>query len=453
MPVEIGFPGPPGRWREALTVYLERRLLIIFAMGFASGLPLALSGATLAIWLTEAGVGLTAIGLFAAVGTPYSVKFLWAPLIDRVSLPLLAPRLGRRRSWMVLIQLMLMAAIAVLGFTRPQEAPLVTAFCALLVAFLSASQDVVIDAYRIEILTPEQQGAGAAATQAGYRMGMIASGAGALFLVHGGLDWSLVYAAMAVLLTAGLVVALCAPEPPESESPEAEASPSAAGFGSRLKDMVADPFAEFFARNGVQTALLILVFILLYKLGDAFAGVMANPFYVRIGFSLGEIAAVSKVFGIVATLVGVLLGGLVVARYGVLWSLFGCGIAQMLSNLMFAAQAAIGPDVGFLMLTIGIENLTGGMGSAAFVAYLSLLCNTAYTGTQYALFSSFMAVGRTWLSASSGWVADQTDWVTFFILSTVIALPGLVMAIWMVKRLPMSAQSGAAQSGRGTADA
>ena len=211
--------------------------------------------------------------------------------------------------------------------------------------------------------------------------------------------------------------------------------------------MVVDPFAEFFARNGVQTALLILVFILLYKLGDAFAGVMANPFYVRIGFSLGEIAAVSKVFGIVATLAGVLLGGVVVARYGVLWSLFGCGILQMLSNLMFAAQAAIGPDVGFLMLTIGIENLTGGMGSAAFVAYLSLLCNTAYTGTQYALFSSFMAIGRTWLSASSGWFADQTDWVTFFILSTAIALPGLVMAIWMVKRLPMAAQSGRGMAG------
>ena len=443
MPVEAGFLGPPGSWREAAAVYLERRLLIVFAMGFASGLPLALSGATLAIWLTEAGVGLTAIGLFAAVGTPYSVKFLWAPLIDRVPLPLLTPLLGRRRSWMVLIQLMLMAAIAVLGFTRPQEAPLVTAFCALLVAFLSASQDVVIDAYRIEILTPEQQGAGAAATQAGYRMGMIASGAGALFLVHGGLDWSLVYAVMAVLLVAGLVVALCAPEP----APEAEASPSTAGFGSRLKNMVADPFAEFFARNGVQTALLILVFILLYKLGDAFAGVMANPFYVRIGFSLGEIAAVSKVFGIVATLVGVLLGGVVVARYGVLWSLFGCGIVQMLSNLMFAAQASIGPDVGFLILTIGIENLSGGMGTAAFVAYLSLLCNTSYTATQYALFSSFMAVGRTWLSASSGWIADQTDWVTFFILSTVIALPGLVMAIWMIKRLPMAAQSGRETAG------
>ncbi len=436
MPVEAGFLGPPGRWREAAAVYLERRLLIVFAMGFASGLPLALSGATLAIWLTEAGVGLTVIGLFAAVGTPYCVKFFWAPLIDRVPLPLLTPRLGRRRSWMVLIQLMLMAAIAVLGLTRPEEAPIVTALCALLVAFLSASQDIVIDAYRIEILSPEQQGAGAAATQAGYRLGMIASGAGALFLAHSGLDWSIVYAVMAVLLIAGLIVALCAPEP------EVTPRTRPGGFASQLKDMVASPFVEFFARNGVQAALLILVFILLYKLGDAFAGVMANPFYVRIGFSLGEIAAVSKVFGILATLAGVFLGGVIVARFGVLWSLFGCGILQMLSNLMFAAQAVIGPDVGFLVLTIGIENLSGGMGSAAFVAYLSLLCNTTYTGTQYALFSSLMACARTLLSTSSGWIADQTDWVTFFVLSTVIALPGLVMVIWMVKRLPMAAQSG-----------
>jgi PAT family beta-lactamase induction signal transducer AmpG len=436
MPVEAGFLGPPGRWREALAVYLERRLLIVFAMGFASGLPLALSGATLAIWLTNVGVGLTAIGLFAAVGTPYSVKFLWAPLIDRVPLPLLTPLLGRRRAWLVLIELLLMAAIAVLGLTRPEEAPLLTALCALLVAFLSASQDVVIDAYRIEILSPEQQGAGAAATQAGYRMGMIASGAGALYLADSGLDWSWVYAVMAALLIAGLIVALLAPEP--------EVGPRArpGGLVAQLKDMVASPFAEFFARNGAQAAFLILLFILLYKLGDAFAGVMANPFYVRLGFSLAEIATVSKVFGILATLMGVFLGGAIVARYGVLWSLFGCGILQMLSNLMFAAQAAIGPEVGFLVLTIGIENLAGGMGSAAFVAYLSLLCNTTYTGTQYALFSSFMAVGRTWLSASSGWFADQTDWVTFFVLSTVIALPGLVMAIWMVRRLPMAAQSG-----------
>ncbi len=432
----------PAGWREAAAVYLERRVLIVFAMGFASGLPLALSAGTLAIWLTEAGVTLTAIGLFAAVGTPYSVKFLWAPLIDRVPLPVLGKWLGRRRSWMVLIQLLLMAAIAVLGLTRPAEAPYVTALAALAVAFLSASQDVVIDAYRIEILTPGQQGAGAAATQAGYRVGMIVSGAGALYLVDSGLSWSAVYAVMAVLLIAGLVVALRAPEP------AAAPAPRRATFAAQLRDAVTSPFAEFFARNGVQTALLVLVFILLYKLGDAFAGVMANPFYVKIGFSLSEIATVSKIFGVAATLAGVFLGGVAVARYGVLWSLFGCGVLQMLSNLMFAAQAAIGPEVSFLVLTIGIENLSGGLGSAAFVAYLSLLCNTRYTGTQYALFSSFMAVGRTWLSASSGYVADQTDWVTFFIISTVIALPGLIMVVWMVKRLPMARQAGQDIGGR-----
>ncbi len=432
----------PAGWREAAAVYLERRVLIVFAMGFASGLPLALSAGTLAIWLTEAGVTLTAIGLFAAVGTPYSVKFLWAPLIDRVPLPVLGKLLGRRRSWMVLIQLLLMAAIAVLGLTRPAEAPYVTALAALAVAFLSASQDVVIDAYRIEILTPGQQGAGAAATQAGYRVGMIVSGAGALYLVDSGLSWSAVYAVMAVLLIAGLVVALRAPEP------AAAPAPRRATFAAQLRDAVTSPFAEFFARNGVQTALLVLVFILLYKLGDAFAGVMANPFYVKIGFSLSEIATVSKIFGVAATLAGVFLGGVAVARYGVLWSLFGCGVLQMLSNLMFAAQAAIGPEVSFLVLTIGIENLSGGLGSAAFVAYLSLLCNTRYTGTQYALFSSFMAVGRTWLSASSGYVADQTDWVTFFIISTVIALPGLIMVVWMVKRLPMARQAGQDIGGR-----
>jgi PAT family beta-lactamase induction signal transducer AmpG len=404
---DLGILGAPARWRDAAAVYLERRLIVVFAMGFASGLPLALSAGTLAIWLTEAGVSLTAVGLFAAVGTPYSVKFFWAPLID-----------------------------------RPEEAPLVTAGCALLVAFRSASQDIVIDAYRIEILTPEQQGAGAAATQAGYRMGMIMSGAGALYLADSGLDWSIVYALMAVLLVAGLIVALMAPEP------EAAAVPPGRDFAGRLKDMVVDPFTEFFARNGVRAALLVLVFILLYKLGDAFAGVMANPFYVKIGFTKTEIATVSKIFGTVATLGGVFVGGVMVARFGVLWSLFGCGVLQMLSNLMFAAQAAVGAEVGFLVLTIGIENLSGGMGSAAFVAYLSLLCNTAYTGTQYALFSSFMAVGRTWLSASSGYVADQTDWVTFFILSTVIALPGVVMAVWMTKRLPMADQAARDLGGR-----
>ncbi len=441
MPGEAGYLGPPGRWRQALAIYLERRLIFVFFMGFASGLPLALSAATLSIWLTQEGVSLTAIGLFAVVGTPYTVKFLWAPVIDRVPLPGLTRLLGRRRSWMVFIQLLLMAAVAVLGLTRPGEAPLVTAACALLVAFLSASQDIVIDAYRIEILDPAQQGAGAAATQAGYRFGALASGAGALYLADNYFDWSIVYAIMAALLVLGMVAALLAP------LPKVDAPRPTDGTGVRLRDMVVRPFAEFFGRSGAKTALLILGFILLYKLGDAFAGVMANPFYVKIGFSLTEIATVSKIFGVFATLVGVFVGGVIVARFGVLWSLLGCGVLQMLSNLMFAAQAAIGPDVGFLVLTIGIENLSGGMGSAAFVAYLSLLCNTTYTGTQYALFSSFMAFGRTWLSASSGWIADQTDWVTFFVISTVVAVPGLIMALWMIRRLPMAEQAGSGLHG------
>ncbi len=424
---------------DSLAVYLDRRLVIVFLMGFASGLPLALSGATLAIWLTTAGVTLAAVGLFVTVGTPYTMKFLWAPLIDRVPIPGLTRLLGRRRSWMVAIQLCLIAAIVALGATRPEAAPLWTAIMALAVAFFSASQDIVIDAYRIEVLEPEQQGAGAAMTQAGYRVGMIASGAGALYLADALQDWFWVYVAMALLAAGGLVVALLAPIPRE-----AAPLPRKASVGAWLADTIAGPFEEFFTRSGAQTALLILAFILLYKFGDAFAGVMANPFYVRIGFSMSEIASVSKIFGVVATLAGVFVGGVLVKRYGVMTSLLVCGLLQMFSNLMFAAQAAIGADVGFLVLTIGIENLSGGMGSAAFVAYLSLLCNVAYTGTQYALFSSFMAFGRTWMSASSGWVAEQTDWVTFFVISTFMALPGLLMLLWMQRRLPMSTQMGRA---------
>lgn len=276
-------------------------------------------------------------------------------------------------------------------------------------------------------------------TQAGYRVGMIASGAGALYLADALQDWFWVYVAMALLAAGGLVVALLAPIPRE-----AAPLPRKASVGAWLADTIAGPFEEFFTRSGAQTALLILAFILLYKFGDAFAGVMANPFYVRIGFSMSEIASVSKIFGVVATLAGVFVGGVLVKRYGVMTSLLVCGLLQMFSNLMFAAQAAIGADVGFLVLTIGIENLSGGMGSAAFVAYLSLLCNVAYTGTQYALFSSFMAFGRTWMSASSGWVAEQTDWVTFFVISTFMALPGLLMLLWMQRRLPMSTQMGRA---------
>ncbi len=443
MPAETQSLKRLGRgWFEAVSFYCERRLIIVFLMGFASGLPFALSYATLSIWLTEAGVSLTAIGLFALVGTPYNLKFLWAPLIDRVPLPVLSKLLGRRRAWMMMIQFGLMASIIALGLSEPESAPEMTALFALTLAFFSASQDIVIDAYRIEILDENQQGAGAAMTQAGWRFGGLASTAGALHLAEE-IDWSLVYGVMAALVLVGFITALFAPIPKADGGSEAMAQTGENWF----RKAVVAPFVEFFQRNNVGVALVILAFILLYKFGDAFAGVMANPFYIIVGFTKGQIAYVSKTFGVGATLLGVFVGGLVVKRYGILSSLLYCGLLQMFSNLMYAAQAAIGPNVEFLFLTIGVENLSGGMGSAAFVAYLSVLCNTAYTGTQYALFSSLMALGRTGLSASSGWVAYQTNWVVFFVISTFVALPGLLLLVWMMKQLPMAVQTGRSRQG------
>ena len=405
---------------SAWAVYFQPRMLIVFVMGFASGLPLLLTGATLSFWLAEAGVTLAAIGLFALVGIPYNFKFVWAPFIDRVPIPVLTRLFGRRRSWMLVIQIGLMISLVAVGFSQPETTPLVTAAAALGVAFFSASQDIVIDAYRIEILDPDEQGAGAAATQAGYRIGLIVAGAGALFLAEA-IDWSLVYVVMGGLVFIGMLTAIFAPDP-EVRRPELAEGTREMGF----RVMVVDPFIEFFQRSGPLTAIIILAFILLYKFGDAYAGVMAYPFYYEMGFTKSEVATVSKIFGVVAALVGVFVGGMIVRRYGIMKSLLGCGILQMLSNLMYAAQSMVGHDVGFLYYTIGIENFSGGMGSAAFVAYLSVLCNTKFTGTQFALFSSFMAFGRTLLSTSSGFVVEITGWFNFFVISTIVALPGLL---------------------------
>jgi PAT family beta-lactamase induction signal transducer AmpG len=255
-------------------------------------------------------------------------------------------------------------------------------------------------------------------------------------------DWSLVYALMAVLVVAGMAAALFAPDPDRRNARDADGDPPPS-----LRDMVVEPFLEFFKRDGAATAFVILAFILLYKLGDAYAGVMAYAFYYDMGFSGSEVAVVSKIFGVGATVVGIFIGGLIVKRFGVMPSLLGCGLLQMFSNLMYAAQALAGHDVQFLYFTIGIENLSGGMGSSAFVAYLSVLCNTRYTGTQFALFTSFMAFGRTLLSASSGWVVELTGWFQFFMISTVVALPGLLLLLWMIRKLPMSRQVGREQPG------
>ena len=413
-------------WLDAARVYLEPRVLLVMALGFSSGLPLLLTLSTLSVWLAEEGVSKTTIGLFALVGAPYTFKFLWAPVIDRSRLPWLDRRLGRRRGWAVLIQLLLAAAIVALGATDPSVDPFATAACAVLVAFLSASQDVVLDAFRVELLEERQQGAGAAVYVMGYRIGMLAAGAGALFLAEAA-TWFWVHAAMAGLLAFGAAGVLLAPEP-RTAPRAASARRSAAAW---LYEAVVEPFADFLRRPGW---LAILAFIVFYKFGDSLAGVMANPFYLEMGFTKSEIAGVSKIFGLWATLIGGALGGLIVARFGILPSLFVCGVLQMLSNLLFAVQATVGHDLAMLTVVIAAENVASGMGTAAFVAYLSALCNVAYTATQYALFSALMAFARTVLSAPGGALAEGLGWVWFFVLTTLAAIPGLLLLAWLGAR-------------------
>jgi PAT family beta-lactamase induction signal transducer AmpG len=431
---ETATPGRPGNWRAALAVYRQPRLVAVLLMGFSSGLPLALTFGTLSYWLAELGVSLTAIGLFGLVRASYSLKFLWSPLIDRLPIPVLTRRLGRRRSWALTIQFLLALAILALGMTDPKSDPATTALAAIVVAFLSASQDIVIDAYRIELLRPEEQGAGAAATQWGYRFGMLASGAGALYAASLG-GWPVAYAVMAGLMLVGMVTVWLTPEPGGIAPPERLPGASAAArVEALLRRAVVAPFLDMGTRLGAPQLLAIVLFIVLYKFGDALAGSMANPLYVQLGFTKIEVATVAKVYGVIATLAGVALGGLAVARLGVFAALLVCGGLQAGSNLMYVAQFWAGHDVAMLALTIGAENLTGGMASAAFVAYLSGLCSRDFTATQYALLSSLATVGLNVLAASGGYLAETLGWTPFFLLSTGFCAPSLLLLVWIMRR-------------------
>jgi PAT family beta-lactamase induction signal transducer AmpG len=422
-------------WSESLRVYREPRMLAVLFMGFSSGLPLPLTFGTLSFWLAETGISRTSIGLFALIGISYSFKFVWSPFIDRLPLPWITRHLGRRRGWALALQVLLVIAILALGFSDPRTEPGVVALCAVVVAFLSASQDIVIDAYRIELLKPEEQGAGAAATQWGYRFGMIASSAGALFIAEFG-GWTLAFAVMAALMSVGMVTVWLTREPEHSAAALAPMPGDTASdrIFAWVERAIIAPFADFMKRPGWVA---IVVFVVLYKFGDALAGVMSNPFYVAMGFTKLEVASISKVFGVAATLAGLAVGGAMVYRLGMYQALLACGVLQAVSNLMYALQSVVGHDVALLTLTIGIENFTGGMGSAAFVAYLSSLCNVAFTATQYALLSSLATVGRTTLSASGGWLSEQLDWVAFFTLTTIAAVPGILMVLWLMRKFPL----------------
>jgi len=415
-------------WRRSLATYGDRRVLLILPLGFASGLPLLLTFSTLSAWLATAGVSRAAIGAFALVGTPYAFKFLWSPLIDRLPPPI---PLGRRRGWGVAIEIALVAATLGLGWCDPKRNLALMAALALLVAFLSASQDVVIDAWRVEILEPEQQGPGAGMIQTGYRIAMLVSGAGSL-VIAARAGWFAAYATMAALLSVGMLVFLFGPEP----RPQAETAPRTPSRGwEALRDWFATavrgPFADFMSRPIWP---VILLFILGYKLGEAMAGVMAMPLYVSLGFSLDEIATVSKLVGFFATVAGALVGGVVTARLGILRALIVCGVLQSAGNLCYVLQAVGGHRLDYLALCVATENLTGAMAGAALIAYLSGLCSPAFTATQYALLSSLAAVGRTLMASSGGVLADKLGWVPFFLLTTVATVPALLLLVWIARR-------------------
>lgn len=414
-------------WRQAVAAYTEPRVLQVLALGFASGLPLLLTYSTLSAWLATAGVRRAEIGTFALVGTPYAFKFLWSPLMDRVRPPL---PLGRRRGWGITVQILLIAAILGLGLCNPKHnLPLMAAF-SVLVAFLSASQDIVIDAWRVESLKSDQQAPGAAMLQTGYRVGMLVAGAGGLIIAaHAG--WFAAYATMAALLVPGLLVFLLVPEPKVAAEISIAAGSGWQSIRHALATAVIGPFRDFMTRP-LWPVILLAVFG--YKLGEAMAAVMSTPLYISLGFSLTEIAAASKIFGFFSTVAGAFLGGVVTTRFGIRRSLIFCGVLQSVGNLFFVLQAVGGHRIGYLALCVTAENLTGAMAGTALITYLSSLCSPAFTATQYALLSSLALLGRTVVASSGGVLSEDIGWARFFLITSVIALPAIGLIMWIKPR-------------------
>jgi len=409
------------------SIYTDKKLLIIMLLGFASGLPLLLTLSTLSVWLVEIGITKTTIGFFALVGLPYSFKFLWAPFMDNLKIPFFTNYLGRRRSWILLTQIFLILSLIFLGYSNPSVDPKLTALAALLVAFFSASQDIVIDAFRVESLEKKFYGAGAAMIVFGYRIGMLSAGAGALYLASF-YEWSIVYILMSLQILIGTFAILVSREPEQGSLIDIEKKKNILQW---FNNSVINPFRDFMKRGNW---VIILLFVVLYKFGDALVSVVANPFYIEMGFSKIEIANVSKIFGLAATLAGAFIGGIIVTQSGIFKSLLLCGILQMLSNLFYAIQAYIGYNIGFLIVTIGFMDLASGMGTAAFIAYLSSLCNVRYTATQYALLSALASFGRTFLSSPGGYLVDTINWIPFFIFTSIAAIPGIYLLIILKKK-------------------
>jgi MFS transporter, PAT family, beta-lactamase induction signal transducer AmpG len=396
--------------RSLVQVFGSRKMATLLFLGFSSGLPLLLIGNTLKAWMTVEQVDLAAIGWFSLASLPYSLKFLWSPFLDRFSIPFL----GRRRGWLVVTQLALVVAIAIMGFQQPKQALQLLAINAIVIAFLSATQDIAADAYRTDVLEKLEMGAGAAVFILGYRIALLVAGALALILADR-IPWSSVYLFMAGTMVVGIFATLLAPEPQEISPP------------ASLTDAVVLPFQEFFQRRGVIQAFLVLLFITLYKLGDALLSNMTTPFLLQVGFTKTDIGAIQVGMGLIATIVGALAGGAILSRIGINRSLWVFGILQAVSNFAYLSLAYTGKNYQAMVLAINIEQFCGGLGTAAFVAFLMSLCNQKFSATQYALLSSLMAVSRDILASPGGAIAQSTGWPLFFIITIIAAVPGLLL--------------------------
>ena len=424
-------------WLSTFKVYLELPTLRMLLLGFSAGLPLLLVLGTLSFWLREAGIDRTTIGYLSWVGLAYAFKWVWAPLVDRMPIPLLTRWLGRRRSWLLLSQLAVMGGLVAMSFNDPQVALQPVIWGALAVAFGSATQDIALDAFRIESANTDRQAALAAAYQTGYRLAMIWAGAGVLWVAaraevpglaayqHGA--WQTAYLVMAASMLLGVLTVLLSPEPAHRLIPPAK---NALAW---LRGALIEPFADFLSRYGKQ-ALLILALIAVYRISDVVMGIMANPFYVDMGYTKDEVAAVTKIYGVVMTLVGAFVGGVLSMRFGVMRVLMLGAVLSAATNLLFAALSSRGHDVTALIFVISADNLASGIASAAFIAYLSSLTNINYSATQYAIFSSMMLLLPKFLAGYSGRYVDAFGYQNFFYATALLGAPVLLL-VWLSSRV------------------
>lgn len=429
--------GERRRWRDALLVYARPKVAVLGLLGFSAGLPFVLVYSTLSVWLREAEVSLATIGFFSWLTLVYSIKVFWAPVVDSIRLPWLGTRLGRRRSWLLLAQVLVASGLVGVAGIDPATSLVPVVGFGLMVAFGSATQDIVVDAYRIETAAVEEQAALSAVYIFGYRLAMLVAGAGALYLAEF-FSWPVAYLAMAGCMLVGILTTLVIHEPPARDGiadTTGGGTASGRGFAGWVRRAVIDPFVEFFSRNGAALALLVLALIMVYRLSDMTMGVMANPFYLDMGYTKAEIASVVKVFGFGMTLFGAFAGGALVVRYGQGTMLLTAAGLVAITNLAFAALSVLGePILPALAVVVSADNFSGGLANVVFIAFLSGLTHRTYTATQYALFSSLMTSVGGFLGGFSGVIAESFGYTVFFVYAALLGVPAMALVVLLGRR-------------------